>query len=154
MRPFSVLSYPASILHTGDPILNEEKFYAIDPILWKVAAGGAGLPPVHEAVLAEHAVATHLVRPLADTWADLGSLEGLYYFRSRKGREVDFVHFATPTGHPFGVEVKYQSRVSGWDEQSISKGIGQGVLVTRNSFKWNKVCHIPLWACLLLESGS
>ena len=76
-----------------------------------------------------------LTRSLADTWADLGSLEGLYYFRSRKGREVDFVHFNTPTGHPFGVEVKYQSRFSGWDEQSISKGIGQGVLVTRDSFK-------------------
>ena len=61
---------------------------------------GAGLPPVHEAVLAEHAVAVHLVRPLADTWADLGSLEGLCYFRSRKGKEVDFVHFIIPTGHP------------------------------------------------------
>jgi len=132
----------------------EKKFYAIDPIVWKVVAGSAGLPPVHEAALAEHAVATHLVRLLADTWADLGSLEGLYYFRSRKGREVDFVHFITPTGHPFGVEVKYQSRVSGWDEQSISKGIGQGVLVTRGSFKWNKVCHIPLRAFLLLEGGS
>lgn len=130
----------------------EKKFYAIDPIVWKVVAGGAGLPPVHEAVLAEHAVAVHLVRPLADKWADLGSLEGLYYFRSRKGREVDFVHFITPNGHPFGVEVKYQSRVSGWDEQSILKGIGQGVLVTRDSFKWNKVCHIPLPAFLLLES--
>ena len=132
----------------------EKKFYAIDPIVWKVVASGASLPPVHEAVLAEHAVATYLVRPLANTWADLGSLDGLYYFRSRKGREVDFVHFVTPTGHPFGVEVKYQSRVSGWDEQSIAKGIGQGVLVTRDSFKWNKVCHIPLRAFLLLESWS
>jgi uncharacterized protein len=132
----------------------EKKFYAIDPIVWKVVAGGAGLTPVHEAILAEHAVATYLVRPLANTWADLGSLDGLYYFRSRKGREVDFVHFVTPTGHPFGVEVKYQSRVSGWDEQSIAKGIGQGVLVTRDSFKWNKVCHIPLGAFLLLENGS
>jgi len=53
------------------------KFYAIDPIVWKVVAGGAGLPPVHEAVLAEHAVATHLVRPLSNTWADLGSLDRL-----------------------------------------------------------------------------
>ena len=99
-------------------------------------------------------VVADLVRPLANTWADLGSLEGLYYFRSRKGKEVDFVHFITPNGDPFGVEVKYQSRVSGWDEQSISKGIGQGALVTRDSFKWNKVCHIPLPAFLLLESKS
>ena len=117
-------------------------------------AEGAGLPPVHEAVLAEHAVGIHLVRPMADKWADLGSLEGLYYFRSRKGNEVDFVHFITPNRQPFGVEVKYQSRISGWDEQSISKGIGQGVLVTHDSFKWNKICHIPLPAFLLLENGS
>ena len=132
----------------------EKKFYAIDPIVWKVVAAGAGLPPVHEAVLAEHAVAAKLVRPFADTWADLGSLEGLYYFRSRKGREVDFVYFITSTGHPFGVEVKYQRRVTGWDEQSIAKGVGQGVLVTRDSFKWGKICHIPGWAFLLLESKS
>jgi hypothetical protein len=51
------------------------------------------------------------------------------------------------------VEVKYQARVSGWDEQSISKGIGRGVLVTRDAFKWGNVCHIPLWAFLLLEIG-
>jgi len=75
-------------------------------------------------------------------------------WKESKGREIDFVHFITPTGRPFGVEVKYQSRVSGWDEQSISKSIGQGVLVTRGSFKLNKVCHIPLRAFLLLESGS
>ena len=131
----------------------EKKFYAVDPIIWKIAAHGTGLPPIHDAVLAEHAVANHLVRPIANTWADLGSLEGLYYFRSRKGREVDFVYFTTPTGRPFGVEVKYQSRISGWDEQSIAKGIGQGVLVTRNSFKFSKICRIPVWAFLLLDSG-
>lgn len=131
----------------------EKKFYAIDPIIWKIAADGTGLPPIHDAVLAEHVVANHLVRPMANTWADLGSLEGLYYFRSRKGREVDFVYFTTPTGRPFGVEVKYQSRVSGWDEQSIAKGIGQGVLVTRNSFKFSKICRIPVWAFLLLDSS-
>ncbi|MEE8480553.1 MAG: ATP-binding protein [Desulfobacterales bacterium] len=129
----------------------EKKFYAVDPIIWKIAAAGAGLPPIHDAVLAEHVVANHLIRPLANTWADLGSLEGLYYYRSRKGREVDFVYFITHTGRPFGVEVKFQSRVSGWDEQSISKGIGQGVLITRDSFRWNKICHIPVWAFLLLK---
>ena len=129
----------------------EKKFYAVDPIIWKIAADGTGLPPIHDAVLAEHAVANHLVRPMANTWADLGSLEGLYYFRSRKGREVDFVYFTAPAGRPFGVEVKYQRRVSGWDEQSIAKGIGQGVLVTRNSFKFSKICRIPVWAFLLLD---
>ena len=132
----------------------EKKFYAIDPVLWKITANNAGLPPIHEAALAEQAVAAHLVRPLANRWAGLGSLEGLYYFRSRKGKEVDFVCLDKPAGIPFGVEVKYQSKVSGWDEQSISKGVGNGVLVTRDSFKWGNICHIPLWVFLLLETGN
>lgn len=72
------------------------------------------------------------------------------YYRSRKGKEIDFVFFEGKGRQPFGVEVKYQSRISGWNEQSIARGIGQGVLVTRDSFKWNRVCHIPVWAFLLL----
>ena len=42
----------------------EKKFYAIDPVLWKITADNAGLPAMHEAGRAEQAVATHLVRPL------------------------------------------------------------------------------------------
>jgi uncharacterized protein len=118
----------------------EKKFYAVDPILWKIIGEHAGLPAAQEAAL-------------ADRWAGLGSLEGLYYFRSRKGNEVDFVLLNTPADPPFGVEVKYQARVSGWDEQSIAKEIGRGVLVTRDAFKWGGVCHIPLWAFLLLNVG-
>ena len=78
-------------------------------------------------------------------------LDSLYYWRSRKGKEVDFVFYLAQGTEPFGVEVKYQGRLSGWDEQSIQKGIGRGLLVTRDSFKWGKVCHIPLWAFLLLS---
>lgn len=142
------------LIHRRPYPKREKKFYAIDPILWKITADSAGLPSINEAVLAEQAVAVHLVRPVADTWARFGSTEGLYYFRSRKGKEVDFVFFDAPDGMPFGVEVKYQSRVSGWDEQSIAKGIGKGILVTRDSFKWGGVCHIPVWAFLLLENES
>jgi len=131
----------------------EKKFYAIDPILWKITSEHAGLPVAQKAALAEQAAAAHLVRPLANRWASLGSLEGIYYFRSRKGNEVDFVLLNPPADAPFGVEIKYQAKISGWDEQSISKGIGRGVLVTRDAFKWGDVCHIPLWAFLLLETG-
>jgi len=131
----------------------EKKFYAIDPILWKITAENAGLPPAQKAALAEQATAVHLARALADRWSTLGTLEGLYYFRSRKGNEVDFVFLNRPEDEPFGTEVKYQAGVSGWDEQSISKGIGRGVLVTKDAFKWGKICHIPLWAFLLVRCG-
>lgn len=130
----------------------EKKFYAIDPVLWKIIADQAGLSSIHMAALAEQAAAVHLIRPLANRWASQGSLEGLYYFRSKKGKEVDFVCLNGLSGEPFGVEVKYQERVSGWDEQSIAKGVGRGLLVTRDSFKWGNVCHIPLWAFLLLDA--
>lgn len=129
----------------------EKKFYSIDPIIWQIVARSGALQPLPESLLAEQAVAAHLIRPMAHQWASLGSLEGLYYFKSRKGKEVDFVFFDTHAQIPFGVEVKYQSRISGWDEQSIARGIGRGILVSRDSFKWGQICHIPLWAFLLLR---
>lgn len=129
----------------------QKKFYAVDPVIWQIVAQGTGFPPLDSATRAEEAVAVNLVRPFANTWAALGFMDSLYYWRSRKGREVDFVFYLAQGTEPFGVEVKYQGRLSGWDEQSIQKGIGQGLLVTRDSFKWGKVCHIPLWAFLLLS---
>lgn len=39
--------------------------------------------------------------------------------------------------------------VSGWDEMSIQKGIGNGVLITRNCFEYGTVSKLPLWAFLL-----
>ena len=47
--------------------------------------------------------------------------------------------------------MKYQSSVSGWDELSIVKGIGTGILVTREAFKFAAVPRIPLLAFLLLR---
>ena len=140
-----------NIANRGPYPKKEKKFYSIDPILWKIIAQRDALKPLPGSVLAEQAVAVHLVRPLADMWASIGSLEGLFYFRSKKGKEVDFVILAGPNRLPFGVEVKYQGRISGWDEQSISKGIGRGILVTKDSFKWNRIPHIPIWAFLLLR---
>ncbi len=127
------------------------EFFAIDPIIWNVVRKSSGLSPLQTAFLAEQAVAIHLMRLQADRWASLGSPEGLYYWQSKKGKEVDFVFYVPATQRPFGVEVKYQGRVSGWDEMSIKKGIGQGVLVTRDTFKWGDVYQIPLWAFLLLS---
>ncbi|NIA09640.1 MAG: DUF4143 domain-containing protein [Nitrospiraceae bacterium] len=129
----------------------QKKFYSVDPVIWQVISSGAELPPLNEAILAEQAVAVHLIRPLANSWASLGYVDDLYYWYSRKGKEVDFVYYPNQGGKPFGVEVKYQGRISGWDEQSITKGIGRGILVTRDSFEWGDVCQIPLWAFLTLS---
>ena len=105
-------------------------------LVWQIIAQGAGLSPLDDATLAEKLAAIHLVCPLANTWASFGYMDGLYYWRSQKGKEVDFVYYPDQEGKPFGVEVKYQGRISGCDEQSITKGIDRGILVTRNDFKW------------------
>ncbi|MEW6220046.1 MAG: ATP-binding protein [Thermodesulfobacteriota bacterium] len=79
-----------------------KKFYAVDPMIWQVTARGAGLAPLATSVLAEQAVATHLIRCRADDWASLGFLEGLYYYRSRKATRLTSYCFRRQTSDPSG----------------------------------------------------
>jgi len=51
-----------------------------------------------------------------------------------------------------GIEVKYQNAVSGWDEFSIAKGIGRGVLVTRDTFEFAAIPRIPPLGILAPET--
>jgi hypothetical protein len=62
---------------------------------------------------------------------------------------LDFVILNKRADEHFGAEVKYQADVSGRDEQSISKGIGGGLLLTMHTFTLAKP-H-PLWGFLLLR---
>ena len=94
-------------------------------------------------------MAVALLRHYAGHWARWGHVDDLHYWRATSGREVDFVIEHDRRFH--GIEVKYQNAVSGWDELSIVKGIGRGVLVTRDTFAFAEVPRIPLWAFLLLQ---
>jgi predicted AAA+ superfamily ATPase len=76
-------------------------------------------------------------------------VDDLHYWRSSTGREVDFVIEQDRRFH--GIEVKYQTAVSGWDELSIAKGIGRGLLVTRDAFELAAIPRIPVWAFLSLQ---
>ncbi len=98
---------------------------------------------------AKSAAAVALIRHFATQWARWGHVETLYYWRSSSNREVDFV--IRENGHFHGLEVKYQNTVSGWDELSIVRGIGRGILVTRDAFEFAPVPRIPLWAFLTMQ---
>jgi predicted AAA+ superfamily ATPase len=99
--------------------------------------------------LAEQATALAIVRSAAKSWAKWGHVDTLYYYRTSTGKEVDFV--IERGGSWFGIEVKYQSRISGWDDLHILRSIGNGILITKDEFSFGKVPRIPLWAFLLLR---
>lgn len=123
------------------------KVYLTDPMFINVIIKQYRGMPVDEAKLAEMLVAIHLVRTFSEQWAKYAGVDSLYYWQSKNNKEIDFVLYKD--NKPFGFEVKYQNNVSGWDEMSIKKGLGHGVLITRNCFEYGTVSKLPLWAFLL-----
>lgn len=148
---FSFVEYTAFPLDisrkTAFPRKNR-KHYFVDPAYTVALKSALHLPKIEEGKLAESAVGAKLIRGYARQWASWGHVDSLYYWRSSSKREIDFV--LDREGY-YGIEVKYQSSVSGWDELSILRGIGKGLLVTRDHFEYGAVPKIPLWAFLLLD---
>lgn len=127
-----------------------KKIYFSDPMVIKTVEDKLKIPPFDESKMAENLVAVHISRTfLLNEWSQMGYLDKLFYWKSARGNEVDFVFF--PDNKIFGIEVKYQETVSGWDEVGINKGIGQGLLITKDTFEYGKIPKIPLWAFLLME---
>jgi len=148
----SFLSFPLGCLdlHKKEAFPKKDrKFYFIDSIELKIISEMFQLPMPEEPKMAEHVVASSLIRRFREKWASYGFIDQLFYWKSSKGKEIDFVFFHK--GKPFGIEVKYQNLVSGWDEMSIKRGIGKGLLVTRNIFEYREIPRMPLWAFLLLS---
>lgn len=128
----------------------DKKIYLMDPIIFAILRDRLGFSPLSESNFAENMCCVHIGRFFLKDWADLGTLDKLFYWKSAKGNEVDFVIFQE--GKPFGIEVKYQNVVSPWDEMSIRRGIGRGIIVTKDTFAYGEISKIPLWAFLLIES--
>jgi len=128
-----------------------KKFYLIDPVVFNVLSDKFHIYPLEESKMAENILAVHISRFFKHEWANLGILNKVFYWKSKKGNEIDFLIF-TDNNKPFGIELKYQNVVSAWDEMSIKKGLGRGVLVTKNTFEYGQIPKVPLWAFLLLES--
>jgi len=127
----------------------DRKYYFVDPAFLDAIAAAFRLRESDEACLAESAVAVAVMRHFAADWARWGHVDDLHYWRSSSGREVDFV--VEHDGRYHGIEAKFQRTVSGWDELSIARGIGGGLLVTRDTFEFAAIPRLPLWAFLLLQ---
>jgi predicted AAA+ superfamily ATPase len=146
------VSFPVAPLDLSKRVAfprKDRKYYFSDPAFLEAIRVAFGFREPGEACLAESAAAVALIRRFAGEWARWGHVDDLHYWRATSGREVDFV--IEHDGRLRGIEVKYQASVSGWDELSIVKGIGGGVLVTRDAFEFAAVPRIPLWAFLLLQ---
>jgi len=127
----------------------DKKIYLIDPILFRVLEDKYRISLPAESNLSENMAGIHIGRFFLKDWAEMGIIDKLFYWKSAKGNEVDFVIFLN--NKPFGIEVKYQNIVSRWDEMSIRRGIGRGIIITKDIFEHGEIPRIPLWAFLLLD---
>lgn len=129
-----------------------KKFYFIDPLVLNLARHEVSLSTGQEFSLAvEGAVAAHLLRNFEHRlFEGFGSMEKVFYWRSAKGKEVDFVVLHGKSLVP--VEVKYQSSISRSDYTTMKRSFGKGILVTKNSFLLDeKIVGIPAPLFLLLN---
>ncbi|MCK4666065.1 ATP-binding protein [Candidatus Dependentiae bacterium] len=127
-----------------------KKIYLIDPIIFRLLHQKLGMKIPDESKIVENITAMEISRLYKQNWADIGLLSELYYWKSkRKGNEIDFL--IQLNEKPFGLEVKYQNTISGWDELSIKKGIGKGLILTKDFFEYGEICKIPVSAFLLLS---
>lgn len=129
-----------------------KKFYFIDPLVLNLARHEVNLSTSHEFSLAvEGAVAAHLIRNFENRlFEGFGSMENVFYWRSVKGNEVDFVVLHGQSLVP--VEVKFRSSISRSDYSTMKRSFGKGILVTRNTFLLDEeVVGIPAPLFLLLD---
>jgi predicted AAA+ superfamily ATPase len=129
-----------------------KKFYFIDPLVLNLARHEVSLSTGQDFSLAvEGAVAAHLLRNFEHRlFEGFGGIEKVFYWRSAKGKEVDFVVLHGESLFP--VEVKYQNSISRSDYTTMKRSFGKGILVTKNTFFLDeKVVGIPAPLFLLLN---
>ena len=128
-----------------------KKFYFPDPLILNLAAREAGLPMLRgQAKAVEAAVGIHLIRKFEKRiFEGLGNIEKVFYWRSTKGKEIDFVALHEDTFFP--VEVKFQSSIMRSDYSTMKRTFGRGILVTKDMFfRDNQILGIPAPVFLLL----
>ena len=111
-----------------------KKFYFFDPLLLNIARQEAGLSANQDfSLAAEGAAAAHLVKKYESRlFEGFSSTEKVFYWKSVKGKEVDFVVLQGELFIP--IEVRYQSMINRSDYSTMKRNFGKGILVTRNTF--------------------
>ena len=95
-------------------------------------------------------MAVHLIRIFEQRiFEGLANIEKVFYWRSTKGKEVDFVILRRDKFLP--IEVKFQNVVTRSDYSTMKRTFGNGILVTKNLFFYDdQVLGIPAPVFLLL----
>jgi predicted AAA+ superfamily ATPase len=89
------------------------------------------LPPPSEAALVESVVAASLFRAVERDLIEAFGMPGtLFYWRSKKGNEIDFL--AGTRAHRVPIEVRYQATISGYDRRAIQQAFRRGILLSRS----------------------
>ncbi|MBW2029783.1 MAG: ATP-binding protein [Deltaproteobacteria bacterium] len=129
----------------------QKKFYFSDPLIQSLAVREAGLPRFPEqGKVVEGIVAMHLIRRFEQRiFEGLGSVQNVFYWRSTKGKEIDFVILDEDELLP--VEVKYQGVIGRSDYSTMKRVFAGGILVTKDRFFHDQgVTGIPAPVFLLL----
>lgn len=109
----------------------QRKLYPVDPFLAQLPARLApGAQAPDQTRLAEAALATAILRSVEGGVIDrFGQPERVFFHRSAKGAEVDFV---VPAG-PYAAEAKYIDRASVGKARAMVANFGGGLLLTRSA---------------------
>jgi predicted AAA+ superfamily ATPase len=136
----------------GISLRKNKKLYLVDPLLGsipKVLQPGAVTATT--SAMVENVVGMALYRAgEREIVESFGSPQSLFYWRSRRGNEVDFLSGFRPEKIP--IEVKYQQTITGRDKLPIRNSFGKGLLLSRESLDLDdpiRVIPAPLFLWLL-----
>lgn len=131
----------------GPALRRPRKLYLGDPALAAIPAATGG-PTASDSQLVENVIAVALLRAAEpDALERFLHPDHLFYWRSKDGREIDFL----VTEPPLPIESKYSARPTGKDYESITKAFGRGIMVSRRDLDLERpVLTIPAGVLLAL----
>jgi len=134
----SYLIYILEFLRRGyqEPSPNKNrKLVPFDPLIYRVLADIAGTrlenhtyPKIIEGIVGSSLLRMNEI----DKHSGFSLLMNTFYWRSIRGKEVDFVSIWN--GKEIPIEVKYQSRISASDYTTIKRSFGKGIILTKDTF--------------------
>ena len=152
-RAFGLLILYKYELNRGGPQLRaEKKLYVVDPLLAYIPrrVRQVGLRPDAPA-LAENAVAMALFRTDEQPLIEQFILpQGLFYWRSQSGGEVDFLVGHGAIADRIPVEVKYQTTITGRDLAAVRRSFARGLLITVDALDLERPPFLQIPAALFL----
>lgn len=138
--------------HQQPSARKNRKLFPFDPLIYHVFANFAGknLPESieFESKKIEGIVGSALLRSTeSELFQGFANLSSTFYWRSIRGKEIDFVVIWNDKEVP--IEVKYQSRIIPNDYTTIKRSFGKGLVLTRDSFFQDEtVMGVPV-SCFL-----